>query len=697
MSVFVMVSAGMLSMLAQMVFLRGFLNVFAGNELDIGITLSVWFIAVGVGSLLGSRLHSRRLFAWSFVVLGLLLQPSLGTLNLIRLLSSREFGEVLPLSATVGWTLAVLTPTCLVIGVQFPLAVRYFGGRVSRVYGLEGAGAFIGGLLFTFAFAGNVDAAPLMACLSSLSLLVAVVLFRLPLLSWPLIGVPLIMVGHPVWLNSGLPEGMALAARVESRYGEIKVVSGRGQSSVYSSGKFLFAYPDPQSEEMRSHLPMTLHPSAERVLVLGGSPAVARELLKYPLSRIDFVESDPELIGVSWGLLDDADRLILSGSRLEVVTSDAGKFVKDQDPQTYDLVLYSLPDPSTANINRFYTEEFFREVKRILRSGGIVVLSLQKASGYLSKRVRMLNGSVYAAMARVFAFSGVSSEEYGVLYGSDGLVDDDPRRLEMRFVSRHLVTTFFRPYILRDAFDPVKVATVKRALANIDSSNTDMRPVAYLYSLLVWAEIQDSVFLKTVLSHGDAVILSIAVLFVLASVLLRGKTRVAYLSFATVGFSSIAFSMVIILSYQAQFGFVYEMIGLLSALFMAGIAVGAVAFRRFSAALPRFRSAEFLAVLVMGAFLIVIRSEPAYYVFSALNGLICGAGFSAASDFLRGCGERDAAGKLYAVDLGGSFLGAILISLFTVPLMGIPSTVLFVVLMKAVSLAALFSVRHDEA
>lgn len=697
MSVFVIVSAGVLSMLSQIVFIRRFLSVFSGNELDIGITLSIWFVTVGAGSLLGSRIHRRDLLAWSFVALGLLLQPSLGALSFVRPLSARAFGEVLPLSVTVGGTLAILFPVCLVIGAQFPLALQHFGGSASRLYGLEGFGAFIGGLLFTFALSGRVDSLTLVSFLASFSMLVAVVLFRLPIVAWPVILVPLALLRVPAWIGEVGPEGVRVVATAESRYGEIKAFMMGGQYNVYFSGKYLFSYPDPQSEELRSHLPMTLLPQVDRVLVLGGSPAVLRELLKYPAARIDFVESAPELIGLSWGLLGDSDRRILTDSRLTVISSDAGAFIKRQGPETYDLVIYNLPDPSTANINRFYTEERFREIKRLLRKGGVVVLSLQKASGYMGRRVRMLNGSVYVAMAKVFAFPGVSSEEYGILYGSDSPVDSAPGTLEERFLSRHVVTDSFRPYVLRDAFDPLKVAMVQGRVAKVDSSNTDRRPVAYFYSLFVWAEIQGSDLLTAVLGHGRALIVLVGVLFVLGSMLVWRKARVAYFSLSTIGFSSMAFEMVIILSYQAQFGYVYEMIGVISALFMAGIAVGAISFRGISAETGRFRVIELIAMLMMAVFIVALRTELAYYAFSALNGLFCGAGFSWATQYLRKCEVRGAPGKLYAADLGGSFLGAIVTSIFSVPLIGIPNSVLFLVLVRAISLIALFSVPRETA
>ena len=41
----------------------------------------------------------------------------------------------------------------------------------------------------------------------------------------------------------------------------------------------------------------------------------------------------------------------------------------------YDVVIIDLPDPSTAQINRFYTIEFFNELKKILNKGWVVSIS----------------------------------------------------------------------------------------------------------------------------------------------------------------------------------------------------------------------------------------------------------------------------------------------------------------------------------
>ena len=67
------------------------------------------------------------------------------------------------------------------------------------------------------------------------------------------------------------------------------------------------------------HFPMSIQPSAKEVLIVGGSPAVIREFLKYPIEQIDFVEIDPVMIKVSKELLKEAK---VSGKKIDLVVLD---------------------------------------------------------------------------------------------------------------------------------------------------------------------------------------------------------------------------------------------------------------------------------------------------------------------------------------------------------------------------------------
>jgi spermidine synthase len=500
-----------------------------------------------------------------------------------------------------------------------------------------------------------------------------------------------------------MPKDMELVKKVESRYGEIKVLKIRNQMNVYSSGKFDYAYPDTQTEEIRAHMPVSVHPSPERILIIGGSPAVLRGILKYPPIKTDFLEIDPKMIDVSLSLLSKEDRIILNDKRLKIIPEDARKFLKRLHGPYYDMVILNLPEPATANINRFYTEEFFHEAKKALKKDGILSLTLSASSGYIGRRMQTVNGSVYNSVRSVFGYTAVSSEEYGYVFASDSHFDVDPALLETRFDQRMIKTENFRPYIFHDAFSTLKTEMVKERLGKISSKNKDMRPSAYLYNLMLWADIQGSNLLMPLLDYGRELSVFMVILIIASSVLLWRRNKAVYYSIFTTGYSAMAFSVMIILFYQAAYGYVYEMIGLLTSMFMAGTAFGAYIMRSVSRPMKWLRLFEAVTILLFISSPLFFRQEALFYVLNMFCGITGGIQFTLANQFLESTvllGERHdtagTAGRLYAFELGGSFLGALLTSIFLMPIFGLQNTIIFVVLIKAVSLVLLFSIRHEK-
>ena len=703
---------GLTSILMQITALRQLFSVFSGNELDMGITLSVWLTAVGIGSYAGYRLRSKNAFAISFFAVALLSQLTVVFIYLIRPGLSIEFGETISLGQTLISTVISLMPLCFAIGMQFPLAVSYLRENTAKAYSLEAAGAFTGGILFTLLIAGNVDAFVLSMIIGIVNCIAGLLLLRKKSLI-AVILIPLIIYIGINKLTTMLQwKDAELIRKVESKYGEITVLKTRGQLNVFSSGKFLFSYPDPQTEETKAHLPMTMHPSPDSVLVLGGSPSVLKEFLKYPLAKIDFVEIDPEMLNVSFSLLSDKDRNSLNDKRFKIITMDARKFIKASHGQLYDLVVFNLPEPSTANINRLYTVESFKEIKTLLKEDGIVFLSLPASPGYIGKRTQMANGSVFNSLKKVFKYVNVSSEEYGILLASNSFIDISPGILEGRFYGRKISTEFFYPYILKDAFSPLKVSMVRERLQKVNVINTDMKPTAYLYNLMLWAEVHRNNILMSVPEHGKWIIAFAIILLVLPIIFLWRKKQLVYYSIFTTGYSAMAFSIVIILAYQTVFGYVYETIGILTAAFMAGLALGSCGIRFMKSPLRWLRICEILTVMLLLSSPLLFKLETFFYLLSFLGGLIAGAEFAAANQFMKfsnppsppfskgGMGGLSdtamTAGKLYAIDLAGSFIGALLTTIFLVPLSGIQNAIMFVALLKAASLVLLFSLRYED-
>jgi len=690
------IAMGLSSILLQIASLRQLLTVFSGNELDIGITLSVWLTSVGIGSYAGHRFRKKDALAISFIIIAFLSQPIILSINLIRPLLALEPGETIPLITTLISTIIALSPLCFFIGVQFPLAVSYSEGNAPKTYSLEAAGAFIGGIVFTLLLSGKVDSFALSTAISIMNLSIAAYLLRKKYLIILLLAPVIFYFGFRDINAAPQVKGLQLTERIESRYGEITVLKLGEQFNVYSSGKFQFSYPDPQTEELKAHLPMSVYPSASSILVIGGSTAALRELLKYPVSKIDFVEIDPKIIEISLGLLNRKDREILDDKRLKIITEDARKFVKTSHTY-YDLIILNLPEPSTANINRFYTIDFFKEINVILRDKGIFSLTLPQSFGYISRRMQMANGSIYNSIKNIFRHVEVSSEEYGYVFASNSPIDITPRTLSAHFTSNRINTRYFQPYILEDAFSPLKVTLVRERLEKITVINSDIRPVAYLYNLMLWAEVHGGRTLNYFLDlkAWKAIFLPVTVFSILAIILWR-KRQAVYYSIFTTGYSVMSFSLIIILTYQASFGYVYEMIGLLTSIFMIGMAFGAYAINGVKLPLRWLRLFEIAAIILFISAPVFLKQEILFYMLSLLCGFIGGVQFAAANLCIKELEAARVAGRLYALDLGGSFLGAFLTSIFMMPLLGVQNTLLFLVLIKGMSFILLLSIRHEK-
>ena len=101
----------------------------------------------------------------------------------------------------------------------------------------------------------------------------------------------------------------------------------------------------------------------------------------------------------------------------------------------YDVVIADVPDPSTSQLNRFYTREFFAEVRRILTPGGVLSFSLGTYENYLGKELGRMIGVAYQTLAGRLRQRADASRRAGFLpglrratYGRRGAADGSGRR-----------------------------------------------------------------------------------------------------------------------------------------------------------------------------------------------------------------------------------------------------------------------------
>ncbi len=674
--------AGFISIILQIALLRKLLSYFSGNELTIGIIISIWLFGTGFGSYAG---RNMRAFGPSFIISGVVVSVVVTGFYVMRLFY--PVGEEISLFSIIIITSFLVLPVSIIAGAQFPMAISH-AGNPEMVFALESIGAFTGGLVFTFLLTETLDTITIILTAGILSIIAGSLIIK-RILTMAFMILPLIL----IFLRDDLMEiewkGLGFTGSFESRFGEITLLERSGEYSLYSSGRYIFSYPDPQSEELRSIIPLILHKNPEDILVIGGPPAFLKWYLSFPVRSVTYLEHDRVMLRVSTGILKGDDRRILQDKRLRIVVDDERRYVRGLRKRSYDLIVLNLPLPHNANMNRFYTEEFFYLLRDILRDDGMVVISIGISRGYMSRALKMTNGSIFRTLTKVFAHIIPSSDEYGFIIASMKELSLEVTLLKERLSMYRLKTRFINDAFVDDIFNPFRMEIVRKSLSEIDIVNSDMRPVSYLYNLAIWFE-TGGLSSDLLLSLRKGMVISFIILiFLIFSFTMRRKVE-SFLIFTT-GYSGMSLSISVILLYQSMFGYLYEMIGLLTALYMSGLAIGSYGGRYINNPGKYIIITEVFLFFLPLLLTIVLVKELSFYIVIISVGVAGGLQFVMASSFLIKRDIKDAPARLYSLDLLGSVIGGITTAVVVVPVTGIHHAFILFSMVKLISLCLMVS------
>jgi len=722
---------GFTSMAGQILLMREFLVVSYGNELTLGLTLAGWLFWVSAGSVLTGKLISKKefnskgLFAFINLALAFILPLSVVAVRYSRRLFATSYGEITGITPMAAGAFFLLIPACLSLGALFSLGCALYrtgAGSVKGigyVYALEACGAASGGLVTSFLFIKIIDALTIMMFLGLLNLVVALFMLRdrgaLRLI--PALLVPLflygILSGESSRLDNLILEGQwaghGLVASENSIYGNTAVTRRDGLYSVYTNGLHSFSDPDRMNAELAAHIPLLEHPSPDKVLLIGASPAILEEALKHPVREIDYVELDPKLIDMVSRHLPGGR--ILRDERIDLITGLDGRRYILFTEKSYDVVALNLAGPCTAQLNRFYTTGFFLRVKEVLRDGGVVSFNLPSNPNYMSEEQLSLYLTLKATLGSVFKYVVITPGERNFFIASDisGYITLEADALAGRLKDRGIRAPFMEGYFLPSELSEERIASFRKRLSDVEGirvlKNSDFKPIAYYYDMILWSS-HFTRGMARIFNYVKPFHIYAAVALLCLGLLLPAFSGPVAKRFpgwhilacvGTTGFAEMTFQIVILLAFQIIYGYVYYKLGIIMTSYMAGLILGSLYVNKrldkIRDGVGLFKKTQvyvFIYPLILpfvfsvfggseNETLLAFGSAVVFPALPFIAGAIGGFQFPLANSiYLVSAGAKPAysGGLTYALDLFGAFVGACVVTAFLIPLAGLVGTCL---------------------
>ena len=694
--------------------------VFHGNEISVGLVLACWLAWTAAGAALGGKRGRPRI--WIAICETTLAAGLAGSVLAVRAARPALHtipGESLGPAAMLLVSLAVLIPVCVPLGALFAAGSRWWSERTSlaadaaggAVYLLEAVGSAAGGVLAGLVLVERVGSLEIAWALGGVALAGGIVASER---AWKLFPVAAVC----LWagLAMALPRvdaasvarswnGFKLLAMRNSAYGNLAVVDNGGSRSLYENGLVLFTAPDPAAAEEAVHYGLLAHPAPRQVLLIGGGidGSLAQALQHPSIQDIDYVELDPAVLELARRYFPEFWKPIEADPRVRVHVTDGRWFLK-AGISRYDVIIVNLPDPQTAQLNRFYTLEFFAQAARRLTDSGVLAFQLSGSEDYLSPGLADFLRSIYKTLRAVFPEVVVIPGEtvHFLAARRKGVLPADAEGFLARLRERHLHTLYVRDYYLPFRMMPDRVADLEAQIRPEPRTpvNRDFAPVAYYFNLAFWSGrfrpgYGDAFRRLARVSYGTVAAV-LAALLGIAAIMGRRRAR-AQAAFATaaMGFTMIGLEILLMLAFQAIYGSLYHQLAIVIGAFMAGMAAGSwLALGRGgrgTLAAPQILGAA-APLLLTGICEAVARwagsagSQWLFPLLAMLCGALGGYQFRVASRIFFEAGKGGNLGGPYALDLAGSCAGAMLFSVYLIPVFGFARTA---GLMAVVSLAPL--------
>ncbi|MFC1635865.1 hypothetical protein ACFL5Z_13585, partial [Planctomycetota bacterium] len=528
-------SYGLFSIAAQTLLFREFITAFEGNDISVGIFFSTWFLWVGAGAVIVRK--AGRLAATLATKTELLFLAYLPAFvfQMILIIQARELAGI---ESYALWSIRdillisilVNAPISLVTGILFPIICRWVEsnsveGRerfpVSHVYTLEAAGSFAGGIGVTILLGFGVNPVMVFFILTFIlsSSILAVQLtgravadkqcrsrFEARILTRALSFSVLVCAclcivldadktlmrhGRVVKWTKLLPE-KALTGSFQTPQAEYLYGTYQGQWVAMREGGVIEALPDESAAGQTTAMALCQMPNAKKVLVFGSGLGLCRQFLKLPqIETVTWAHCDSEYVQKVNEFIPSGLRI--SDRRLKPLSGDIRSALAAQQ-EHFDIVILNLPDATSSVLNRYYTVEFYRQIKQSLSPEGILAVRTAGGENIMGTELVNLGASTKLTLENVFSRLVLIPGEQSWFIGSDSEnITGEPGTLRDRYASIEGAGRVFTPDALLSVYLPDRAAKALESYARADLPaeflmNRDRKPLTHLYSLLLAAK-----------------------------------------------------------------------------------------------------------------------------------------------------------------------------------------------------------------
>ncbi|NNL95362.1 MAG: fused MFS/spermidine synthase [Xanthomonadales bacterium] len=464
----VILFSGLTAIALEVVWFRFLVNVFGASTYALTNMLATYLVGIALGSLLGVRLLNRHADKFQ-----LLVYLQLGVC-FVSLLSIALYNFIPDIYVKLYWWLGgnaqfhnlfiaqfsvaviIVLPPTLLFGSMFPVFLAQEKSErhpVSRVYTYNTIGGIFGSLLAGFVILPNFGIDLSLRLFVTINMLLALVLIfkrnepvrqRLAA-QFALITVfVLVSVLTPridtLWLNRGVfmllnnetayqsissQDNRRILFQREGLNGSVAVVAnegGPGDLGLRVSSKPVAVTGESGRRHLLllGHLPMMFAPAHADVAVIGfGTGITTGAVLNYPgVGRLDVLELEEEVLAASdFFTIKNGDPL--NDPRTRVNAEDGRIFLTYTD-RRYDVITSDPISPWVAGASSLYSEDFYKNIKRRMKDGGVFCQWLQMGD-YASQTYR----GVIATMAGSFGHLAVFN------FGHDSVIlaSESPLRL----------------------------------------------------------------------------------------------------------------------------------------------------------------------------------------------------------------------------------------------------------------------------